>query len=288
MEVSRSHESNAPSLACNTHSVRPHMLGLLAAMLAIDLVEVYFCVRGINSSVIDFDENLPQCLIVGQTILLSIWTGLGGTSVTLRCFATLAFIEGWCFLLPVRFIEIWPDGYTLRCYPQQMFNALMPVFLLLVVLLWLGRLFGLRLVKVEENGERRPASARFQFSIRCLLEWTAIVAAFLGSLSYIFRRGTYPAMGHYWFWQYCAEYAASYSTLALLLAWAVLGVRARLVRLVIQVVFAFMAVRLLVQHELFAHEMKTFLLAAILLASLWCIRVIGYRMVWCKCRPVFQ
>jgi hypothetical protein len=281
MENRQIDERGARPLTAKTPSTRSRVFSFLAVMLAIDLVEVYFYASGINSFTFDFDELLLRYLIISQTVLVSIWVGLGGVSVTLRVFVALAFIEGWCFLLPVRFIEYLPDGYMLKRYPEQMFDKLMPVFLLLAILLWAGRLFGLRLLNLKDEGTCRPPLARFQFSLRCLLEWTAIVAAFLGSLNYIFPLQRGGLLNHYyWFRTGYLGYAASYACLALLLTWAVLGIRARTIRLLVQTVFAFVAVRLFYQHALVSREGETFLFSAILLGCLWYLRAIGFRMVW--------
>jgi hypothetical protein len=251
-------------------------------MLAINLVEVYFYVRGFTTPSFQFDELLLQCMVVGQTALLSIWVGLGRLPVTLRCFAALVFIEGCSLLIPIRCVASYlPTGYALGYYPKELFNTMLPVFLAVVVPLWIGRLFGLRIARLSEVETRDPTRRRFQFSIRCLLEWITIAAIFLGSLTYVI--GKAEGLTVHMEWKRYAVNGACYAGMALGLAWAILGIRWSAVRVVAQAVFAFLPIRLLCQGTLLSPRAgfgDFALIAAILFPCLWYFRAIGCRIVW--------
>ena len=212
---------------------RRYIAGFLVTMLAIDLVELSFFFQGESSFYYSADFFLLSYLIISQTGLLAIWSGLGGRPVTLRFFATLVFVEIWCLLVPIL-----TDNWFAS---KDLFNVLAPAFLLVAMPLWVGRLLGLRLVNIEENSQRIPPERdRFQFTIRRLLEWLTITAIFMGSLAYVFGKGEGFVL--HVKWRSFAAQAACFAVLTLSMTWGVLGVRWAALRIV-QVILAYVVLR---------------------------------------------
>lgn len=279
----------------------PYLIGFAIVMLALDALEIC-CIMpelhilsakagsaipsprlGTNPFTLNFDLSLLLGLIMAQTILLALWSGLGNFFVTFRCFVTLIFIESWCLLLPFLFQDAYNPLNTAYIRnlinAKALFNTLLPMFLIIAIPLWIGRLFGLKLLNIKADSAIRPSMQnRFQFSIRCLLEWITIAAVFMGSLTYILGKGEGFALHREW--KEFAFKSVLYAVAALILSWAVLGIRWTTLRVIIQVVVAFMLVRSICLRILNMEDMSAALSIAFLLASLWFLRRLDYRLVW--------
>jgi hypothetical protein len=152
---------------------------------------------------------------------------------------------------------------------------------MITVPLWTSRLFGMRLLNLERAfSEDFSQRNRFQFSIRCLLEWITIAAVFMASLTYIFGKGETFVLHRDW--EQIIVIAACNALLALSLTWAVLSVEKGNLR-IIQAVFTFIFVHVLLFYfvNVEASDIFSFPLAvAVILPSLWFFRGIGYRLTW--------
>jgi hypothetical protein len=280
MENPQNQELPSASLNPNPPAHRRYVTDFLITIAAIPVIDI--CTTELVSTVNHIycgsclDRTLM--LVIAQTCLVAIWVGLGKNYVTWRCFAALVFIETWCLVL-----SILNDYWKIRSpnfVSKELFNSLILIFLTIAIPLWIGRIFGIHLINTKEEYTPIQLENRFQFSIRCLLEWISIAAIFMASLSYIF--GKVDGLELHLEWKKILVEAFLYSLLTLSMTWAVLGVHWRALRIIqILTIFAIVYISIL-QHP--RGKLATLSIFPLpfyfLIPSLWFFRSVGYRLVW--------
>jgi hypothetical protein len=146
----------------------------------------------------------------------------------------------------------------------------------------------LQLINIWEKLDLSPTlQRRFQFSLRCLLEWITITAIFMGSLTYMFGQEGNFVFRNDWF--ETAVWALCCAICCLLLTPAVLSIHWNSAHITIQMIFAFLVLRFFCLGGIscaFSWDdgrlARLFLTLTIFFASLWYFRGVGYRLVWRK------
>jgi hypothetical protein len=265
----------------SSFSYRRYLFAFVAAMFIIDVLESLLAADIFSSSCGRLDVILLLNLVIAQACLLSIWAGIGRSAVTLRCFITLIFIECWSKLIPV----IVPNAYNNYIGDTKvLFNYLILIFIGIAIPLWIGRFFGLHIINIREKTHDSRLSPRFQFSLRCLLEWVTIAAIFMGSLTYIYGKGQGFVLHADWF--DIVFWSLGYVIICLLLTCAVFWVHWNTFNIMINLLAAFSILRILVFGAIpffyGSDEKNSGLLHTMLIfySSLWFFHFIGYRLAW--------
>ncbi len=108
-----------------------------------------------------------------QGCLLGLWAALGGKGTPWRVVAVIATAAAWD----------WYVGLPERTLVTRATSTLIGQMFLVMGVLLLARLAGLRLGKVEHDGNDR--ASRFQFSIGQTLSWTTAMAVFMSGIHYL-------------------------------------------------------------------------------------------------------
>ena len=226
-----------------------------------------------------FIEAVAAALALSQGCLLGTWAAFAGRPTPWRLAGTtVALVVGSIILHPN------PHG---RGDPSYAFIVLVQVLGTSVPLL-AARFVGLEVARSLPDGSA-PTVYRFQFSLRAMLEWTAAAAILLGMVPLLsdefrdlFLRGD---------WQTNNWKAVNWPTLglfaidglvAMAALWVTLGVQRTAVRLAVLAASGVGLAIFLASMRPPASWVVAFplLVAALLLASLWVFRGLGYRLVW--------
>lgn len=279
---------------------------LVAATVLVDLVAI--------SAVAGSQEFAPEwphpavivlvALAMSQVSLAAIWMGWGRAWLSWRTLILVLTIVVWSRLLgwgmssgsadtlwsavaavwfSSRGIPSEPDGFDWIAsrYASQLSAQCLGV----LVPSCLVRIAGAKLIR--ESDVRQPDEPirnrrRSQFSLGYLLSWMTVLAVSLGALQHAFDYRILWDLDSL-FWSNSAQFLLAHAALALAALWTALGARRpwlRGVALALTTVGAIAAVHMLATTDgLRAYAALCLLQVALLLASLWIVRVAGYRIV---------
>jgi len=259
---------------------------LVAATVLVDLVVL---------SVLLYDEGFPRywphpaalllySLPLSQVSLVALWTGFGGKSLPWRVMGLVVTIVSWSSVFGI----VGEAGEPL--WSAETFRSVFSVLFLgqtvaILVLLWIARIRGLKLVPVADAVDAMEQTvhqrALFQYSLRDLLSWTTAIAVVLGLLQFgVANHAILSVLTDEW-WLTVASFLPR-AALALVALWAVLGTRRPWVRVLVAVLTTLAAT--VAENALaFDHpfDAAAFCLLQLfwLVASLWVVRIAGYRVV---------
>lgn len=216
-------------------------------------------------------EATIAALMVAQGCLLGAWVAFGGRPAPWRLAGTsVALVLGIIALKSITYErDVFQVGFLVLA---QMLGTSVPLLA--------ARFVGLEVARSLPDGSV-PTVYRFQFSLRGMLEWTAAVAILLGILplaSEEFREMFRPR-------DLCRPVGlfAIDGLVATAALWVTLGVQRTAVRLAVLAASGVgMAIFLASMQPPDTLLVVVFplLVAALLLASLWVFRGLGYRLVW--------
>jgi hypothetical protein len=236
-----------------------------------NLGSCYFCGIGLHAS-----RCLPsRTLTESQAGILAIWVGMGGKRSPCRLVGTLlplmasAWLTRECSILrdDYRLLEL---AFSLEVFVHQT--------ILSTMLFLLARLGGIA-VSGDSEADSARIPGKWQYSLRSLLAWTTALAVLLGALVsfWHYLSGRFPRLGEY------GMVLLAYNTpITLAAAWTALGRGWPAVRII---ALALIVTGITLSPWPFRFELWTgyqYFGAPALwtIASLWLVRLAGYRLVW--------
>ncbi len=224
---------------------------------------------GASLEIVDAALLAFMSLIICQASLLGIWAALGRTVFLMRLGVTLVGICGLSVTLCFGIGEMESEWFVLVA----------SVTFFVMTVLGIPQWFRVRAMHIDDS--RKTTVSEIQFSIRHLLIVTLLVACLLGIGRYL--GPTIPSLDVFAFG---AALATCFATTATLAVWAMLGIS----QLPLRVSVAFAATILTAGTAYFAMEAShidpgtiwfaiVILYGAMLLASLWVVRLAGYRLL---------
>jgi len=252
---------------------------LLLATALVDCAVLWSCTASRSPPRLEVQFFTLHSLALSQTSLAAIWAGLGKRSTPWRLVGV--------FLLAV----LWSRGLAATVFwlstIMACFLLLLPQAVMVVVLLWIARPFGVRVVRGTEPPPAENVGWRPQFSLRHLFAWTTATAIVLGVSTWVFRDG--PELLQ-WLRERAVWEAQVFNACNALMAfatlWAALSNRALARRISVLLLILVAAFALLPRlpggpkPTLWALILT--LQSVLLLASLWVFRVAGYRLTCSK------
>lgn len=237
---------------------------LFAIHVLAGLVTAYYCK---NSPILQ--TALHFAVITSQASLLGIWSALSSMNVWLR----LVGVACGCGVLGTVL------SYALRREPEAIFYGLVVVATCVVaVVVWLVRL-AFRALLTRDEFQASCTREGLQFGIRHLMQATFVIACLLtiGKLATPFLAPTSHDVE-------VVVLGLCYASVALVVAWAMLGLRYAVLRALCATPVAagtgWLAGSVVDGGGNEAFWISTTLLQALLLiASLWVVRAAGYRVV---------
>jgi hypothetical protein len=216
--------------------------------------------------------------VLGQASMLALWAGLGGRPGPWRMTAAIVALGALAGAL-------WSRRDTDEIGFFLFFGYLaLTQLLVMSVLLTAGRLWGLELRDVAANDGAAAELGRpwFQFPIRAIMSWTAAVAVLLAVSHYLPLDPFQEIIGD---WTVSLAIFTSSALVALGAFWIALGARwsvARYAVLVATTIVGIVWLYVAVREDSALWEFFVFFLTQIvyIAASLWLVRLAGYRLAW--------
>jgi len=213
--------------------------------------------------------------VLGQASMLALWAALGGRPGPWRMTAAIGALAALAGGL-----------YTRRALDGIGFLGYVALTQLAVasVLLTAGRLWGLELRDAAAQNDATAELGRpwFQFPIRAIMSWTAAVAVLLAVFHYLPLE---PFRDLFREWAVGVAIFASSALVAVGTFWIALGARwstARYAVLLAATIGAIVWLYIAVQEDSALWQFVVFFLTQIvyIAASLWLVRLAGYRLAW--------